>query len=107
MTDQSIVTGGIMRQRLDDDDQFVTPKICDLHHKLMEEKLETLRQKDKALEDKIDGVEEQIEKINEKIDRLITMQENQNKYLLWCAVGIILTLIGVLTGRAIDFSWIL
>jgi hypothetical protein len=106
MSDGDIVTGGIMRQRVDDH-EFVTPKVCDLHHQLMEEKLTTLRQKDQALEDKISGVEKQLASIGEKIDKLVGMQENQNRYLLWLAIGIILTLIGVLAGRAVDFSWLL
>jgi hypothetical protein len=104
--DKSIVTGGIMRQRIDTE-EFVTPKVCDLHHQLMEEKLTTLRQKDQALEDKITGVEKQLITIGDKIDRLVNMQESQTKYLLWIAVGIILTLLGVLAGRVVDFSWLL
>lgn len=97
------VAGGMAHQRYED---FVTPSQCEQHHKLMDLKLELLRQKDASLEDKIDGVEKRLDSMDAKMDKILGLQESFNKYTLWLAVGIILTLVGVLAGRALDFGWI-
>lgn len=89
------------------EDEFVTPTMCDMHHKVMEAQLEVLRQKDKNLEEKISGVEKRLDSIDEKMNELLGLQQKLNNYLLYLAVGIILTLIGVLTGRALDFGWLI
>lgn len=94
-----------MHQRLDDD--YVTPTMCTMHHRVMEAQLEVLRQKDKNLEDKISGVERRLDSIDEKMNELLGLQQKLNNYLLYLAVGIILTLVGVLTGRALDFGWLI
>lgn len=85
----------------------MTSKVCELHHQLMESKLKLLEQKDNSLEEKIEGIEVRLNRMDEKLDELLALQANFNKYLLWMAVGIILTLIGVLTGRALDFGWVI
>lgn len=102
---QPHVAGGIMHQSIDQD--FVTPGMCEMHHKVMEGQLELLRQKDKNLEDKMEGVEKRIDTIDAKIDELLKAQRDFNKYLIWIAVGVSLTLLGVITGRALDFGWLL
>lgn len=88
-------------------DSFVTADRCTLHHKIMEGQLELLRQKDKQLEEKIGGVELRLEKMDEKIDQVLELQMAFNKYSLWLAAGVILTLIGVIAGRALDFGWVI
>jgi hypothetical protein len=93
-----------MHQRYDD---YVTPSQCEQHHQIMELKLELLRQKDASLEDKIIGIETRLNSMDAKMDKILGLQESFNKYTLWLAVGIILTLIGVLTGRALDFGWVI
>jgi hypothetical protein len=92
---------------MDPDEDYVTPSMCEMHHKVMEAQLEVLRQKDKALEDKMTGVEKRIDAIDEKMDALLTAQQDFNKYLIWIAVGVALTLFGVITGRALDFGWLI
>jgi hypothetical protein len=88
-------------------DEYVTPGMCDMHHRVMEGQLELLRQKDKALEDKMSGVEKRIDAIDAKMDELLRAQQDFNKYLIWISVGVVLTLVGVITGRALDFGWLL
>lgn len=100
-----IQAGGILHQRVEDD--YVTPGMCEMHHKVMEGQLELLRQKDKSLEEKMTGVEKRIDTIDEKMDELLKAQQDFNKYLIWIAAGVALTLFGVLTGRALDFGWLL
>jgi hypothetical protein len=92
---------------MDPDDEYVTPGMCDMHHRVMEGQLELLRQKDKALEDKMSGVEKRIDAIDAKMDELLRAQQDFNKYLIWISVGVVLTLVGVITGRALDFGWLL
>ena len=92
---------------MNDAGEYVTESMCEMHHKVMESQLEILRQKDKGLEEKITGVEKRLDSIDEKISELLALQQKLNDYLLYLAVGIILTLIGVLTGRALDFGWLM
>lgn len=99
------VAGGIMHQNIEQD--FVTPGMCEMHHKVMEGQLELLRQKDKTLEDKMTGVERRIDTIDEKMDELLRAQQDFTKYIIWIAVGVSLTLFGVITGRVVDFGWLL
>jgi hypothetical protein len=73
----------------------------------MEGQLELLRQKDKTLEEKIGGVELRLAKMDEKIDQVLELQMAFNKYSLWLAAGVILTLVGVIAGRALDFGWVI
>lgn len=109
-------TKTMMHQALDE--EYVTPGMCEMHHKVMEGQLELLRQKDKALEDKMAGIERRIDAIDAKIDTILRNQSDLAtstkqfqadvlKYALWLAVGVTLTLFGVATGRVIDFGWLL
>jgi hypothetical protein len=93
------------------EDAFVTPLTCDLHHKLVEGKIEVVATRVKALEDKVTGIEHRIDirmdAMDEKIEKILNLQENTYKILIYLAIGIILTLLGVITGRALDFGWLL
>ena len=93
------------------EDSYVTPLTCDLHHKLVEGKIEIVSSRVKALEDKVIGIEHRIDirmdAMDAKIDKLLGLQEKLTNYLLYIAIGVIQTLIGVLTGRALDFGWLL
>ena len=93
------------------EDSYVTPLTCDLHHKLVEGKIEIVSGRVKALEDKVSGIEHRIDirmdAMDVKIDKLLGIQEKLTNYLLYIAVGVILTLVGVLTGRALDFGFLL
>ena len=93
----------VMHQPMED---FVTPQMCEMHHKIIEAQLEVLRQKDKALEEKIGGIEKRLDAMDAKIDQMLRLQSDIYKFLIWLTVGIICTLIGVLAGRAIDFGWL-
>ena len=84
--------------------EYVTSNMCELHHKIMEGQLELLRHKDAALEEKILGIEVRLSAMEEKIDSILDWQQTQFKIQLGIAVAIILTLIGVFLGRAIDFG---
>lgn len=98
---------GTYRGRSASDLEFVTPKVCELHHQVMESQLELLRQKDKALEEKIGGIEKRLDVMDAKIDKMLELQASIYKFLIWLTVGIILTLVGVVAGRAIDFGWLI
>lgn len=104
MVDDSGMAGGIVHQRYDD---YVTPSQCEQHHQIMELKLELLRQKDASLEDKITGIETRLNLMDAKMDKILELQQSFNKYTIWLAAGVILTLIGVIAGRALDFGWII
>jgi hypothetical protein len=115
MEEKQTVAGGIMHQKYE---EYVTPTVCQMHHQIMEGQLELLRQKDKTLEDKMMGIEKRIDIMDGKIDsilktihdlnlNLIANQATLQKYALWFAIGIGLTLFGVLTGRALDFGWLI
>lgn len=88
-------------------DSYMTTAMCNMHHQIMEGKLQLLREKDRALEEKIGGVENRLENIEKKIDGLLQLQQKLNDYLLYLAVGTALTFLGVILGRALDFGWIL
>lgn len=85
-------------------DPYVTNPMCDLHHQLVESKLEMLKQKDQWLEDKISGVESRLDSMEKKIDDILRWQENQYKLQIGLLVAIVLTLAGVLVGRVVDFG---
>lgn len=85
-------------------DSFVTEDRCTLHHKIMEGQLELLRQKDKMLEEKITGVEIRLERMDEKIDEILNWQADQYKIQIALLAAVILTLIGVVIGRGLDFG---
>lgn len=84
--------------------EYVTSNMCELHHKIMEGQIELLKQKDLALEEKIGGIEKRLTIMEGKIDQIIEWQSNQYKVQLGTAILIIVTLIGVLLGRVIDFG---
>ena len=105
---KDLTVGGIMYQRTD---EFVTPLTCDLHHQLVEGKIEMVTGRVRALEDKVADMEKRVDQrltaLEGKIDQLLLMQAHLQTYLLYIAVGVILTLVGVITGRAVDLGWIL
>jgi hypothetical protein len=84
--------------------EYVSSKMCELHHKIMEGQLDLLRQKDAALEDKIGGIETRLSDMEKKIDQIIDWQSNQYKIQLGIAILIVFTLIGVILGRGVDFG---
>lgn len=86
------------------DTVYVTNDKCALHHQIMEGQLELLRQKDKQLDDKITGIENRLEKMDEKMDKIMQWQAEQYKVQLGIAVVVVITLIGVLLGRGLDFG---
>jgi hypothetical protein len=92
----------VMHQRIED--EYVTPSMCEMHHKIMEGQLELLRQKDKALEEKIGGVEVRLTIMERKIDDILKWQVDQYKVQVGILIAIVLTLVGVFRGRAIDFG---
>ena len=93
------------------EDQYVTPLTCDLHHKLVEGKIEVVSVRVKALEEKVTDMEKRVDvrlnALDVKIDKMLEMQSKLQTYLLYISIGVILTLVGVISGRAIDFGWIL
>jgi len=90
-----------------DEDKYVTKEICALHSKVVEVQFGVLRAKDIEIEKAVSGLGNQIIIMDAKIDKLVGLQEKLNSYLLYLAIGVILTLIGVVTGRALDFGWLL
>ena len=90
-----------------DDDKYMTKEMCALQTKIISVQFEMLREKDKEIEKSVSAIGGRILIIDEKIDKLVGLQEKLNSYLLYLAIGVILTLIGVLTGRALDFGWLL
>ena len=93
------------------DDNFVTPLTCDLHHKLVESKIEAVAVRCQSLEDKVTGIEHRIDMrmdaMDLKIEKILSLQENTYKILIYLAIGTIITLIGVVLGRALDFGWVM
>jgi vacuolar-type H+-ATPase subunit E/Vma4 len=89
------------------EEEYVTPSMCELHHQIMEAKLEVLRQRDKALEDRMTGVEQRLDKMDAKIDKVILLQESIYKALIAITIGVVITLGGVILGRALDFGWLI
>ena len=90
-----------------DDDKYVTKEMCALHTKVVEVQFEILRAKDLEIEKTVVAIGDRIAVIDEKIDKLVGLQEKLNAYLLYLAIGVILTLVGVITGRALDFGWLI
>lgn len=90
--------------------QCVTEEVCSLKKKLFEAKLETFDVRLNNLSDKVNSnmniLSERMDVIDTKLEKLIELQENTYKTLIWLSVGIILVLIGVVTGRALDFGWL-
>jgi len=84
---------------------YITPKECELHHQVMEVQLELLRAKDRELEERINNIATRLSNIEGKIDLVLKSQTDLNKYLIWLLVGIVLTLIGVVLGRVVDFGY--
>ena len=72
------------------DNDFVTPEVCALHHQIQETKIA-------AVESRMDGIEGSIGEV----------RDLQIK-ILYAIIGLfgasVLTLIGVLMGRAVDFG---
>ena len=91
--------------------KYITPSECGLNHQILIGKLDLVSQKYDSLEDRVDGIEHRIDArldaMDIKIDKLLGLQEKLNAYLLYLAIGVILTLVGVITGRALDFGWLI
>lgn len=90
-----------------EDKEYVTPKDCELHHKLIEAQMETLRQKDDFLDERMTGIETRLTTIDGKMDKVVALMESQKNYIIWLLVGIVLTGAGVLLGRGVDFGWLI
>ena len=107
---KDLSAGGMMYQRLSSD-EYVSPLTCELHHQLVEGKIEIVTVRVKALEDKVGDMEKRVDvrlnALDAKIDKLLDLQTKLQSYLLYIAIGVVLTLIGVITGRAVDLGWIL
>jgi len=90
--------------------QCVTEGSCSLKKKLYDAKLETFNVRLERLEEKVDSnmsfVSARLDAVDKQLEKLINLQENTYKTLIWLSVGIILVLIGVITGRALDFGWL-
>lgn len=76
---------------------FVTKEVCDLHHQLTEAKIANLEQCDEKHEKRMDTIES-------KIDGVYEMQKKQMTFLIYVAVGVSITLFGVIIGRGVDFG---
>jgi hypothetical protein len=87
------MAGGEMHQGYDS----VTTAMCDLHRQVIDTKIDAMKTCDDALENRMDGIETGIAEV----------RDLQTK-ILYAIIGLfgasILTLIGVLLGRAIDFG---
>lgn len=81
-------------------EEGVTVEICKLHREIMDGKIEVLKVKDEALDGRMQGIEQGIKEVHD-LQKLILYA------IIGIAVGVILTLIGVILGRGIDFGWIL
>ena len=84
----------------EDQIEVITPEVCRLHRKVVDGKLEVLKVKDEALDTRMKGIEDGIEGV-------YALQKTILYAIIVVAVGVALTLFGVLLGRGIDFGWIL
>jgi len=75
------------------DETFVPRNECVLHREVMEAKLT-------ACDKRVDGILEEIKEVRQ-------LQKNIQYMLLFIALGVICTLIGVVLGRGFDFGWII
>jgi predicted nucleic acid-binding Zn ribbon protein len=75
------------------DEAFVPRNECVLHREVMEAKLT-------ACDKRVDGILEEIREVRQ-------LQKNIQYMLLFIALGVICTLIGVVLGRGFDFGWII
>jgi len=81
-------------------EEIVKSDVCRLHREVIDAKIETLKQKDHALDKRMEGIEN-------KIQEVFDLQRTILYVIIFIAVGTILTLIGVLLGRGVDFGWLL
>jgi len=75
------------------DDNFVKPEMCALHRDVIRVQVE-------ACDKRVDGILEELREVRE-------LQVSIRNYILFIAVGVILTLLGVILGRGMDFGWLL
>ena len=84
----------------EDQIEVITPEVCRLHRKVVDGKLEVFKVKDEALDTRMKGIENGIKGV-------YALQRTILYAIIGLAVGVALTLFGVLLGRGIDFGWIL
>ena len=78
------------------DAEFVTPEICQSHHDLVDFKFESMGREIRDVKTDISDVKKAQDEYNKTI-------KNIYYTLLIIAFGTILTLAGVILGRAVDF----
>jgi hypothetical protein len=82
------------------DSEYVTPEMCSLHREVINTKL-------KMLEGVDDAIEGRMLRIEAGIDEIRQLQKNIYYALIGISVGTVLTLLGVILGRGIDFGWLI
>jgi uncharacterized membrane protein len=75
------------------EDNFVKPELCALHRDVMRVQIE-------SCDRRVDGILEELKTVRE-------LQNSIRNYIVFIAIGVILTLFGVIMGRGFDFGWLL
>ncbi len=78
----------------------VTVDVCKLHREVIDTKIEALKQRDDDLDEKMQGIQEGIQEVRK-------LQTTILYAIIGVAIGVALTLFGVILGRGIDFGWLL
>jgi len=73
--------------------EAITPEICRLHRELINEKIA-------SCDARVDGIYEELRAVRD-------LQVSIRNTMIVIAAGVILTLLGVLLGRGVDFGWII
>jgi len=81
------------------DDEIVNETLCHLRREVIETKITALKDCDTALENRMKGIECGIEEVR-------TLQKTILYAIIFIAIGVCLTLFGVVVGRGFDFGWL-
>jgi hypothetical protein len=81
------------------EEEFVEQKMCAMHREVMDIRMEALAGIDKTLENRIIGIETMIEEVR-------TLQKTILYAIIFVAIGVCLTLFGVIVGRGFDLGWL-
>jgi hypothetical protein len=82
------------------DSESISPSMCALHREVINTKLEMLSGVDAAIEGRMVRIEDGIDEIRQ-------LQKNIYYALIAISIGTVLTLMGVILGRGIDFGWLI
>jgi hypothetical protein len=79
---------------------YVSKEVCDLHQQVTQTMIDALKEKDNTLECRMEGIESGIAEVRD-------LQKQLLYCIIFVAVGVSLTLFGVVLGRGIDFGWLM